>query len=137
MVQTGVPQIEEQIDDHTDVVILMGINDCVHGENRWELYISYINKKAAEWKEKGARIFYGTLMPVGKQPGDDSYRHLTNQGNITDWNNAMKSGLTEDTVILELYEFVLPEYASHDGLHYDTVTYCRIYNEIIRLLAAS
>lgn len=39
--------------------------------------------------------------------------------------------------ILELYEFVLPEYASHDGLHYDTVTYCRIYNEIIRLLAAS
>ena len=50
MVSTGVPQVEDQIEDNTAVIILMGVNDLYHVND----YISYINSKAAEWGNRGS-----------------------------------------------------------------------------------
>ena len=42
MVSTGVPQVEDEIEDNTAVIILMGVNDLYHVND----YLSYINEKA-------------------------------------------------------------------------------------------
>ena len=54
MVSTGVPQVEDQIEDNTAVIILMGVNDLYHVND----YISYINAKAAEWGDRGAQTYF-------------------------------------------------------------------------------
>ena len=127
MKETGVPQIEGRIDGNTDVVILMGVNEVIYGSGRWEDYISYINEKAAIWKQKGARTFYCAVTPVGKGPGDDSYKKITNKGTIASWNRAMKNGLTGDVGYIDTYNAIIGSYSSGDGLHYTKDTYKKIY----------
>ena len=60
MVSTGVPQVEDQIEDNTAVIILMGVNDLYHVND----YISYINAKAAEWGDRGAQTYFVSVGPV-------------------------------------------------------------------------
>ena len=64
MVSTGVPQVEDQIEDNTAVIILMGVNDLYHVND----YISYINAKAAEWGDRGARTYFVSVGPVQNDP---------------------------------------------------------------------
>ena len=64
MVSTGVPQVEDQIEDNTAVIILMGVNDLYHVND----YISYINSKAAEWGNRGAQTYFVSVGPVQNDP---------------------------------------------------------------------
>ncbi len=53
MVSTGVPQVEDQIEDNTAVIILMGVNDLYHVND----YISYINSKLLNGEQGSADLF--------------------------------------------------------------------------------
>ncbi len=84
MKDTGVPQVEDKIGEGTDVVILMGVNDVADAYTV-NNYLTYLNGKSAEWKERGADVHYVSIMPVKKDT-----KSVTNEG-ISVWNDEMKS----------------------------------------------
>lgn len=60
----GVPQVrEDQIEDNTAFIILMGVNDLYHVND----YISYINSKAAEWGNRGAQTYFALSVGPGAE----------------------------------------------------------------------
>ena len=60
MKSTGVPNVENQITTGTAVIILMGVNDLFNADK----YITYINQKTSEWRNKGARVYFVSVNPI-------------------------------------------------------------------------
>lgn len=120
MVSTGVPQVEDQIEDNTAVIILMGVNDLYHVND----YISYINSKAAEWGNRGAQIYFVSVGPVQNDP------YCTN-GEIESFNAAMQANLSGVTYI-DVYSHLVSEgFSTVDGIHYPDSVSIDIYNYIL------
>ena len=88
MVSTGVPQVEDQIEDNTAVIILMGVNDLYHVND----YISYINSKAAEWGNRGAQTYFVSVGPVQNDP-------YCSNAEIESFNAAMQANLSGVTSV--------------------------------------
>ena len=120
MVSTGVPQVEDQIEDNTAVIILMGVNDLYHVND----YISYINSKAAEWGNRGAQTYFVSVGPVQNDP------YCTN-GEIESFNAAMQANLSGATYI-DVYSYLVSEgFSTVDGIHYPDSVSIDIYNYIL------
>ena len=120
MVSTGVPQVEDQIEDNTAVIILMGVNDLYHVND----YISYINSKAAEWGNRGAQTYFVSVGPVQNDP------YCTN-GEIESFNAAMQANLSGATYI-DVYSHLVSEgFSTVDGIHYPDSVSIDIYNYIL------
>lgn len=120
MVSEGVPAIEDEIEENTAVMILLGVNDIYNISN----YITYANQKAAEWAEKGAKTFYVSVGPVTSDP------YVTNQ-EIEDFNSALQTGLSGVTYI-DIYNYLMENgYSTIDGTHYPDDVSVSIYNYII------
>lgn len=120
LVSTGVPQIEEEIEDNTSVIILMGVND-VDNSNK---YVQYINEKAKEWTDLGASTYFVSVGPVEK----DSY--VTNE-QIESFNDAMEANLIGVTYI-DVYSYLMETgYSTLDGIHYPETVSVEIYKYIL------
>lgn len=120
LVFTGVPQIEEEIEDNTSVIILMGVND-VDNLNK---YVQYINEKAKEWTDLGASTYFVSVGPVEK----DSY--VTNE-QIESFNDAMEANLIGVTYI-DVYSHLMETgYSTLDGIHYPETVSVEIYKYIL------
>lgn len=120
MVSTGVPQVEDQIEDNTAVIIMMGVNDLYHVND----YISYINSKAAEWGNRGAQTYFVSVGPVQNDP------YCTN-GEIESFNAAMQANLSGATYI-DVYSHLVSEgFSTVDGIHYPDSVSIDIYNYIL------
>ena len=118
MKSTGVPNIEGSIASNNRIIILMGVNDLDNVDG----YISYINGKAAEWKGKGAKTYFVSVTQGSA--GTLSTR-------IPEFNNKMKSSLSNDVTYLDAYGYLNGAgWHSGDGVHYDKATYEKIYNYI-------
>ena len=78
LVSSGAPAVENLIDENTDVVILMGVNDLGNVSR----YVDYMNAKAADWKERGARTFFVSVTPVvdSKSPNAKNQRQPEHGG---------------------------------------------------------
>ena len=120
MVNTGVPRVENLIDQNTDVVILMGVNDLGNVYR----YVDYINTKAAEWKELGARTFFVSVTPV-----DDRRSPNAKNSRIESF-NAYAQDNFQDVYYIDAYNRIRYSYGSPDGIHYDSATYREIYRII-------
>lgn len=134
MKDVGVPAIESNIDSTTAVVILVGVNDFIGQAKR---YSAYLNTKAAEWKAKGATVYYVSVNPVSKSgytysPG----RQMTN-AMIQEFNNEVRSSLSSDIAYLDTYSAIIDTFNSPDGLHYDAATYKQIYQIITSQIGTS
>ena len=120
MVSTGVPQVEDQIEDNTAVIILMGVNDLYHVND----YISYINSKAAEWGNRGAQTYFVSVGPVQNDP-------YCSNGEIESFNAAMQANLSGVTYI-DIYSHLVSEgFSTVDGIHYPDSVSIDIYNYIL------
>ena len=118
MRSTGIPNIEGSIASDNRIIILMGVNDLDNVNN----YILYINSKAAEWKNKGAKTYFVSVTQGSA--GTLSTR-------IPEFNNKMKSSLSNDVTYLDAYGYLNSVgWHSADGVHYDKATYEKIYNYI-------
>ncbi len=126
MKSTGVPAVEASINSNSDVVILMGVND-VRSTSYTSKYISYLNKKAAEWKALGANVYYVSVNPMVFETS--SYPGITNTV-IENWNTKMQEGLSEDISYIDTYSQVLGKLSSKDGIHYNNKSYKLIYSLI-------
>lgn len=123
MSSTGVPQIEDEIDEYTAVIILMGVNDVYQLNN----YINYINAKASEWAELGARTYFVSVGPVENDP------YVTN-AEIESFNAAMQANLTGVTYIDVYSHLVNNGFHTTDGTHYPDGVSVEIYNYILEHL---
>lgn len=108
MLSTAFPQAESYASSGTAFVILMGVNDLYHQNS----YISAINQKAAEWKKKGAIVYFASVGPVQNDP-------YTSNSEIESFNRALKNGLSSDVGYIDLYgELNKSGYQTVDGTHY-------------------
>lgn len=108
MLSTAFPQAESYASSGTAFVILMGVNDLYHQNS----YISAINQKAAEWKKKGAVVYFASVGPVQNDP-------YTSNSEIESFNRALKNGLSSDVGYIDLYgELNKSGYQTIDGTHY-------------------
>lgn len=108
MMSTAFPQAESYASSGTAFVILMGVNDLYHQNS----YISAINQKAAEWKKKGAVVYFASVGPVQNDP-------YTSNSKIESFNRALKNGLSSDVGYIDLYgELNKSGYQTVDGTHY-------------------
>lgn len=108
MLSTAFPQAESYAFSGTAFVILMGVNDLYHQNS----YISAINQKAAEWKKKGAVVYFASVGPVQNDP-------YTSNSEIESFNRALKNGLSSDVGYIDLYgELNKSGYQTVDGTHY-------------------
>ena len=108
MLSTAFPQAESYASSGTAFVILMGVNDLYHQNS----YISAINQKAAEWKKKGAVVYFASVGPVQNDP-------YTSNSEIESFNRALKNGLSSDAGYIDLYgELNKSGYQTVDGTHY-------------------
>lgn len=108
MLSTAFPQAESYASSGTAFVILMGVNDLYHQNS----YISAINQKAAEWKKKGAVVYFASVGPVQNDP-------YTSNSEIESFNRALKNGLSPDVGYIDLYgELNKSGYQTVDGTHY-------------------
>ena len=120
MVSTGVPQVEDQIEDNTAVIILMGVNDLYHVND----YLSYINSKAAEWANRGAQTYFVSVGPVQNDP-------YCSNAEIESFNAAMQANLSGVTYI-DVYSHLVSEgFSTVDGTHYPDSVSIDIYNFIL------
>lgn len=132
--QTGVPRIESKIRSNTAVVILLGLNDCA---DTWmaDRYASYFNKKAAEWKKKGASTYFFSVGPVddAKAKASKSERAYM----ITSFNKALRAKLSSDVQYVDIYSALQKNLSTlHDGIHYKKSSSDRYFSLIISKTAA-
>ena len=122
MVSEGVPAIEDSVTEHSAVVIMLGVNDVID-PFRISQYAEYINKKAAEWKEKGAETYYVSILPV-----DDALSITEKNIDIDYWNIMIQQLLSDDVVYLDISSALGENYRTVDGLHYTLDTYSVIFD---------
>ena len=120
LVSSGAPAVENLIDENTDVVILMGVNDLGNVSR----YVDYMNAKAADWKERGARTFFVSVTPVvdSKSPNAKNSR-------IEDFNAYAVENL-KGVHYIDAYNRIRNSFGSPDGIHFDGATYREIYRII-------
>ena len=121
MKNTGVPNVESKIGKGTKIVIMMGVNDLYQPE----AYITYINSKANEWANKGAKTYFVSVNPV-----DGSYSNLTSK--IVSFNSKLKSNLNSNVRYIDTYNYLVSSgFSTSDGLHYKSETSRKIYNYML------
>ena len=125
MMNEGVPAVEEYIGENSAVVILLGVNDCAYSGTA-EQYLSYINGKSDEWIRRGASVYY-----VSVTPGDESIlKDDATNDDILTWNAIMSEGLSGNVHYVDIYEDMLDDLSTNDGLHYNSSSSSR-YFELI------
>ena len=119
MKSTGVPNAEAVLDENSDVIITMGLNDY-RSEKMIEKYAPYINEKAKEWKKKGINTYFCSIMPI---KGDNS--------EIEKDNDTIKNGLSDDVKYIDTYSAMKDSVEYTDHIHYKQDTYKQWYNQIV------
>lgn len=121
MRDTGVPNAEAMLDENSDVVITMGINDYLSPGIIGQ-YASYINRKAKEWKGQGVRTFFCSIMPI---KGDNSAVEKANE--------KIRGSLSGDVTYIDTYSAMKDSVKYTDTLHYTAETCKDWYNQIVSL----
>lgn len=117
---TGVPQIEDEIDEYTSVIILMGVNDVTNINH----YVDYINAKANEWSGLGAKTYFVSVGPV-------EHDNYTSNPQIESFNSEMEENLVGVSYI-DIYSWMTEEgFSTLDGIHYPDSISRDIYEYIL------
>ncbi len=126
MKTTGVPNVEKKINNKSNVIILMGVNDSGANGSNAGSYAKYLNKKAKEWTKKGASVYFVSVNPLS-----DSSKNA----NVKAFNSSIKKKLSKNITYIDTYNNV--SFNSTDGIHYDNSTYQKIYNYIKQVVSSN
>lgn len=132
MKSDGVPAVEGKIESGSNVVILMGVNDCGNTSNE-KKYATYINEKAKAWVAKGANVYYVSVNPITRDSVSNG--SITN-AKIETWNANMQADLSSDVTYIDTYNKLKGELVATDGLHYTKRGCQLIYNAILEFVEA-
>lgn len=113
---TAYPHVEHAIGEGTQVFINVGINDLTESAG----YATSINAKAAEWKEKGANVYFVAVGPV------DAESDISNQ-DICDFNTYMFNNL--NIPFIDVYNYLVKNgFYTEDNVTYTAATSNVLYN---------
>lgn len=108
---------------NTAVIITLGFNE-VSTTSRAKDYVTYINSIASEWAEDGTHVYYNLVIPVD----EEKYGSKINT-KIEEWNETMKSGLSEDVTCIDAVFAVKDQYETkNDGYHFTPDVYKALYD---------
>lgn len=122
-VSTGIPEADGQIQEDTDAVILIGVNDT-YSTAGLEKTVETVNEKAAEWKARGARTFFVSILPIRRAQGG-----FTNE-KISSWNSYLQENLSEDVYWIDLVTPTEGILQYSDNFHFQMTTYEMIYQYV-------
>ena len=144
---TALPSVEGQIEENTNVIIGICLNDLfnkylnngnVDVDSVVEMYAEYFNAKAIGYTQLGAKVYF-----MGPGPVDDSKIDSTrkvNNADIVDFNNKIQTKL-EGITFINLYSNIIddfnakdPDLLRDDGTHGTALYYSKVYNIIKKSL---
>lgn len=128
MREIGVPRIRSEVRKGTTVVFLLGVNDYWH-RGRARTYARYINRCARQWGKLGARCAFVSVNPVGS-PEHPWYGNSRSNETIEAYNDQMRALLSPQVRFIDTYDEISDSYVTVDGLHYNSLTYHRIFRRI-------
>lgn len=101
------------------VILNYGVNDLA----RYNDYIPLINRYAADWREKGAAVYFASVGPVGEN------EYGKRNWAVKYFNGQLSGRLDRSIGRIDLYGYLTASgYATlPDGLHYTPDTYARMF----------
>lgn len=137
--ETGMPEAMPYLENgNCDLVILMGCNDCINPDMA-SYYASYLADNNIAGISDTNRIFFASVGPMGHMGGgsETNYKNLENDGNVSQFNNNLRSSLPESVTYIDLYQTMVDNgYTTADGVHYDGATSQYIYNYLMSEISA-
>ena len=88
MKNEAIPTIEEKIGAGTNVFILFGVNNN-NVISYVDKYATLLAQKALEWSQKGANVYYPTVLPVGGNAWCTDTMGYSNE-RVIQWNERVK-----------------------------------------------
>ena len=131
MVDEAFPEIDNRVENGTNIFILFGVNN----DNNLAMvdkYADILSIKSLEWKNKGAKVFYVTVGPVGENAWHTEtlgYRNIW----VEEWNNLIKEKLDfSNMVLIDLYEDIGKDLELlNDDIHYTHKASKKIYEYLL------
>ncbi len=115
--EKAIPRIENCVGSGSKILINLGVND----PGNLQKYLTLVNAKAAEWKGKGATVYYASVNPVWENP------YVTEE-QVEYFNAQMQNGLSADVHWIDSHSYITSiGYRLVDGLHYSSETYQNLY----------
>lgn len=101
------------------VILNYGVNDLARHND----YIPLINRYAADWREKGAAVYFASVGPVGEN------EYGKRNWAVEYFNGQLSGRLDKSIGRIDLYGYLTASgYATlPDGLHYTPDTYARMF----------
>ena len=144
---TGYAQLIEEIDKTEGskpiaVIFNLGVNDLGNAGN----YVSYMTSIASTLKSKNCKLFYMSVNPINSTMITKAGRGARTEAQVREFNSKIRSGLSLDYKYIDMYSVLMKkgygtnasyngtDADSHDGLHYTTKTFKRIYYYCITYL---
>lgn len=116
--------IDQYVTPGSIIVLNYGVNDLSkHNE-----YISTINKYAADWRSKGAVVYFATVGPVGEN------EYGKRNWAVEYFNNQLSNRLDGSIGRIPLYSYLtMTGYTTTaDGLHYTPDVYARMFQYLMQ-----
>lgn len=115
--ENAVPRIDNCVGGGSKILINLGVNDPGNRQK----YIDLVNAKAAEWRAKGATVYYASVNPVWENP------YVTEE-QVEYFNTQLQTGLSSDVHWIDSHSYLISVgYRLVDGLHYSSETYQNLY----------
>ncbi|HJA92960.1 MAG TPA: hypothetical protein H9717_07560 [Candidatus Eisenbergiella merdipullorum] len=113
----AVPQIDAAVQEGTKILINFGVNDVANEE----AYAELVNRKAGEWEEKGAEVYYSSVNPV------EDGRYVTEE-KVEEFNQKLQEDLSPEVEWIDSFSWLVEDgYTLTDGLHFSKGTYQKLY----------
>ena len=113
----AVAQIDAAVQSGTKILINFGVNDVGNEKS----YAELVNRKAAEWEEKGAEVYYASVKPV------EDGRYVTEE-KVEKFNEKLQEDLNSAVEWIDSFSWLMKDgYTLTDGLHFSSDTYEKLY----------
>lgn len=120
----AIPQIDEAVGNGTKIIINLGVNDVANVN----AYAELVNRKAAEWIQKGATVYYSSVNPV------ENGKYIT-KSMVSNFNRKLQARLSPEIHWIDSYSYLQGTgYTLTDGLHFSNGTYKNLYRYYLSAL---
>lgn len=120
----AVPQIDAVVGRGTKILINLGVNDVANVN----AYAELVNKKAAEWTQKGATVYYASVNPV------ENGQYIT-KSMVNTFNKKLQARLSPQIHWIDSFSYLQGTgYTLTDGLHYSKGTSKTLYKYYLSAL---
>ena len=128
---TALPKIKELLKTNGNSILYlyMGTNALNDLSNQAKGYARDLNQLAKDYPN--ASIIAVSETPIIDKNRDSAFDKYYSDANIVKFNNQLKKQLSSSVSYCDIYSKVKGSVNASDGIHYDSSSYKKIYNEIM------